>query len=223
MTRIKLLGALLALGVLTTSNLAFGASYSVNDSLPSTITNWNDFLTVAKFNPALGTLTQVNIFLDGDVSGTAKYESQDGSASVISLNLQATITLQKPDLSFLVDVVPLANVVDNATAFDGIIDFGGTSGNTFNNLSGNASDSVSLTTPVDLALFTGPGSISFPAAAVGSSNATGAGNLISQFSSFAGAGVEVEYIYDEAVVPEPATLALTSLALLGLALNRRKR
>jgi hypothetical protein len=111
------------------------------------------------------------------------------------MNLQATITLQRPDLSTLVTVIPLAQTSDFVTAFDGSIDFGGTSGKTYSGLSGDATESNCVTDPADLALFTGTGTIVLPAKAIGTSTGSGAGNLILQFNTSASAQANVTYWY----------------------------
>jgi len=56
------------------------------------------------------------------------------------MNLPATITLKRPDDTPLASVIPLANTVDEVTTFDDTIDFGGTSGRTCSDLSGNKSE-----------------------------------------------------------------------------------
>lgn len=196
-----------------TSTISFG------DSIDSMVTNWDDALELSLFDPRLGELCEVKITLLGDVTGSASYESLDAAPANISLNLSATIELTRPDNSLLVQVVPLVNVADSASAFDGVIDFGGTSGNTFDDLAGDAMDMVVLTDPADLALFVGLGTISLPVSAAGASTATGAGNIVSQFSTFAGAGAEILYTYKP--VPEPTSIALIGLGVAGVLASRR--
>ena len=183
-------------------------------------TNWANSLNVPQFNPALGTLTQIDFSLSGHVEGTAKFESLDASPATINLSLQATISLQRPDLSSLVTVIPVANTSDNVSAYDNTMDFDGSSGKTYSGLSGN--DTLMFSSPpplADLALFTGVGSINLPVSATGSSSGSGAGNLITQFLTSASAEASVTYHYTPA--PEPASLAL--LALGGSVALRRRR
>jgi hypothetical protein len=167
-----------------------------SDSTPFTFTNWTGSVTVPKFNPSLGDLVSIQFTLQGDVRGSARAESLDNSATVVTTQFSATISLTRPDNSVIVVSVPLANFVDSFTAFDGTIDFAGTSGVTHSGI--NASDIQSATSPPplsDLALFTGAGNITLPVAAQGSSVANGSGNLITQFTTEASASVRVCYTY----------------------------
>ena len=170
-------------------------------SIPLATTNWSSSLSVPKFDPALGILTQVQFTLDGHIQGEAKFESQDAAASTVTMTFQSTLTLTRPDNSLLVVVIPQSVFVDPVASFDGVIDFGGTSGMTHANIT--ASQSAMFTSPrplSDLALFTGPsgnpGSIVLPVVAQGTSNASGAGNLLLQFSQQARADVTVCYVYE---------------------------
>lgn len=221
MRKLRFLLVGLVLSIACTS--AHGAMVMYSDSVPVQTTNWSDTMMLPLFDPSLGTLTSVKLTLEGSVSGTASYESLDASPATIDLNLQATITLQKPDLSNLVQIIPLANVSENASAFDGTIDFGGTSGNTFAGLNGSDMDMTTLVLPADLALFTGVGNINLPVSGTGSSSGSGAGNLITQFATSAGATAKVTYTFEP--VPEPASFVLFGLGALGLAAGawRRRR
>ncbi|MBL8862619.1 MAG: choice-of-anchor E domain-containing protein [Planctomycetes bacterium] len=166
------------------------------DTIPLQPTNWGSSVSVPKFNPNLGQLVSITFRLTGNVQGTARAESLDAAPTIVNTSFQAQITLTRPDLSALVVTLPVANFSDSFTAFDGAIDFGGTSGITHGNI--NVSDtqqSVSPPPASDLLLFTGPGNIVLPVSANGSSIATGAGNLITQFTTDAAASVEVCYTY----------------------------
>ena len=165
------------------------------DSIPLATTNWNDIVSVPQFDPSLGVLLSVDFELTGGIFGSAAIESLDAQASTVTTSYQATLTLTRPDMSTLVVAVPMQQFVDNLTSFDGTIDFGGTSGITHGNISTQDVQSVNTTAPADLALFTGLGNIDLPVDAVGSSTASGSGNLITQFLTDAEASVKVCYNY----------------------------
>jgi hypothetical protein len=194
-------------------------SVSFTDTIPMTTTTWFDTLSVPKFDPALGTLLGIDFSLTGTVSGSAAYESLDADPATITLNLTAEVVVQRPDLSQLIVVLPVVNVVENSAAFDGTIDFDGPSGSTFTNLNATLTNTASSPPPAsDLVLFTGPGTINLPVSASGMSSGSGAGNLILQFATSAEAEFTVTYHY---LVPEPATLAM--LAGGAIPLFRRRR
>ncbi|MCA8979693.1 MAG: choice-of-anchor E domain-containing protein [Planctomycetes bacterium] len=166
-----------------------------SDSIALQLTNWDDFLTVPKFNVPGATLLSVDFTLDGGAEGGARIESLDAQPATVNTAFQATITLQRPDLTVIAVTLPVANFSDNLSAFDGTIDFGGTSGTEHLNIMASDSDMQSTSAPADLALFSGPGTISLPCKAQGSSTASGAGNLITQFNTSAEASVTVTYNY----------------------------
>jgi hypothetical protein len=124
----------------------------------------------------------------------------------VNIQFSSTMTLTRPDNSVIVIVIPLANFSDPLSAFDGIIDFAGTSGVTHNGINATQSNSATSPPPLsDLILFTGlpgnPGTITLPVSAAGSSVASGPGNVISQFSQQAQASVEVCYTFQPNIPP----------------------
>lgn len=202
---------------------AQAASVSFGDTIATKKTTWSDSLSVSKFDPSLGTLTGVSWTFGGNVAGNAQAESLDAAPAVLSLDLKATITVQKPGGGQLAQVIPVVNNTYNASAFDGTIDFGGTSGVSFLGLTGSGSDSGSVPSS-DWADWTGIGNVTLATDAVGASAGTGAGNLITLFNTDAGADFRVTYSYDPAVVPEPGTLAMSGVVLLGaFGVWRRRR
>jgi len=194
---------LLALtGALVLAQLASAQLQQVcfNDTIPLQPTNWSSSMTVSKFDPNLGTLVSIDFTLSAQSQGDARAESLDASAAQVTLTFQNTVTLTRPDTSVIVVTIPEAQFMHVLSAFDGMIDFGGTSGVSHLGLVANDSDSVTAPPPPsDLALFTGPaglpGTITLPVAASGSSSASGPGNLTSNFTSAASASLQVCYNY----------------------------
>ncbi len=166
------------------------------DAIPLQPTNWTGSVSIPKFNPNLGTLQSISFQLTGNVQGAARAESLDASPTIVNTSFAATITLTRPDLTPIVVSTPLGNFSDSFTIFDGVIDFAGTSGITHSGI--NVTDIQTFTSPPplsDLTLFSGAGNIVLPVTAQGSSLATGAGNLITQFQTDAAADVQVCYTY----------------------------
>lgn len=217
-----MLAAFSALSLAATAMANPGAQVCHDVSLPATRTNWNSLVTIPKFDPTLGELIRVRWRIVGQVSGGVSFESLDASSTTIATSLSASISLTRPDSSLLSVALPVVNNTDAASAFDGTIDFGGTSGKSYTGLAGSAMATSSSTTAADLALFsaTSPGeTISLPVNASGTSSGSGAGNLLLLFETFAAASVRVCYEYT--IIPAPS--AMSMLALGGIMATRRRR
>lgn len=212
-----------ALAVAALAGAAFATeTVSYDATFNMARTNWSANLVVPKFDPALGNLLSVSWTLNGDVTGSASFESLDADTATILTSLAATITMFRPDSSVLDVVIPVVNNSDSATAFDGAVDFAGTSGKAYNDLAGSQTESDSTTAAADLALFSASfigETVSLPVTAVGSSSGSGAGNLLLLFNTFAGADIKILYTYE--LVPAPGALALMGLG--GLVATRRRR
>lgn len=215
-----LAATLLPVGIAQAATLT--KTYS--DTIDPARTNFSDSVSIAQFDSSLGDLTKIIVELTGSVSGSIQLESTDAAPANVTANLKSQIKLQRPDMSDLVVVLPEASKTANFTAFDGTVDFGGTSGLTINNLSQTATNSISFTDPSDFALFLGKGNLVLPVAAIGQSNASGAGNLATVFQTFAGANITVSYEYTEkpTAVPEP-NAPMGALALVGLGMMAKRK
>jgi hypothetical protein len=213
--------------IATVAGLAVAASAGVqtegySGSFSLATTNWNQSFQIAGFDTQNGNreLVEVNIRLAGEVQGDAKAESLDAAPAEIFLALQATLTLELMATNTqLAEVIPVVNTSFNADAFDGSIDFGGTSGVSLLGLQGFGNVNESSTDAGVLAQFSDVAFVDLIANADGSSFGSGAGNLITQFATAAALEYEVEYKYR--LVPTPGAASL--LAVGGLAFIRRRR
>jgi hypothetical protein len=194
MLRSSIFGSLLVLSL--ASLPATAGTLCQTRAVPSAATNWNSSLSFQKFDTTLGALTSISVKLTGTVAGAVLLESTDNAATLISTTYQVILTVQRPDFSPLVTVTPGTNFVDNLGPYDNVLDFGGTSGTQHLGIALSQNLTVTVPPPAsDLALFTGAGTIALPVSAVANSTAVGAGNLVTQFITAAGATVELCYEY----------------------------
>lgn len=159
-------------------------------------TNWSTSITIPKHDPNVGALTAVTIQLIGSADGSVSLESLDGLPTVVTTTYQAVIAVQRPDTSVLLSVAPTAGFVDSLATYDGVLDFGGSSGTQHLNISLTQTQTLVITPPAaDLALFIGGGTLTLPVAGFANSSASGPGNIVSQFITRAGAQIMVCYDY----------------------------
>lgn len=226
MLRSLLLSTALVAGVGTAAS---AATISDTATLGALATNFSgETASVDQFDSSLGTLNSVTIELFGNVSGTFQYESQDGSPATVNMNLSAEVGLSTAGLGEFLVALPTLSQTFNTTAFDGSIDFAGTSGGTVTGLNSSDDETTTLLGG-DMSEFIGLGTIDLFVSGVGLSSASGPGNLFQGFSTLAGASVTVTYDYTEATTPPPSPvplpagmpLMLVGLAALGIAKRRK--
>lgn len=209
-----------ALAIAAASSTASAAVISYSATIPIGQTNWSMNPSLPQWDPALfpgQTLVGVKLTVNASVLGDARAESLDASPSVITYGVSATVTATGPG-GLVVNVLPLAGGNFNASAFDGSNDFGGTSGFSLLNITNSASNSNSFTNPPDnLAAYIGAATFLVPTTAVGTSSASGPGNLVSSFRTLSGADVIIEYTY----IPAPGAIGVLGFG--ALVATRRRR
>ena len=190
------------------------------------LTDWTHTLNANQFNTLGGTLVlnQIDVAFQAQTLGDAKFEHLDPtSGATITMNLATVMTASYLN-GIVLSLTPTASTTDTVGAFDGVIDFGGTSGKTYTGLTATTSTSATYTTGAEMGVFTGPGTVAFNLAANGASTAGGSGNLVTQFADTARSTVTITYTYSESgTTPEPATMAMLGSALIGLGVLGRKR
>lgn len=158
---------------------------------------------VPKFDLAGQCLTSVCVKLDGSITGLIAFENYQNFPVVVNAAIEAGITLQRPDLTTIVAVQPIYSVTDSLPIYDNVLDYGGTSGRTYNNVGSADADSLCLSTNADLALFSGAGTINLPGFATDLSSQTGASSW--SLGERAYATITVTYNYSTCPVPARQT------------------
>jgi protocatechuate 3,4-dioxygenase beta subunit len=163
-------------------------------SVPDSPTDWTQTVSIAQFNPSLGQLTSIDVINADTFTSHIRVESLDSAPSTITATVSGALTLSGPAVASLL-TNSSASQTFQATAFDGTIDFGGTSGHDFGSQTAPGSNQITLTNATDLAQFLGTGSVSFTEVTRATSSASGAGNLLTQINSSASAHLSVVYHY----------------------------
>jgi len=163
------------------------------DAVPDTNTDWNQTVTVTQFDPALGILTDISLYAEVADTQILRMENMDAAPCTGTSTGTASVTLTAPNAS---TIVASANNVFTSplTAFDGVIDFAGTSGNSSALLIG-AANTTTPYPPADYADFVGLGTVDMNVFADGTSVVTGCGNHIAQVTTTAAANICVIYTY----------------------------
>ncbi len=164
-------------------------------TIPEMLAGFSVTRSVAQFDPDLGELVEVEIITNGEI--TSAIEAENTSTMVtsgITGLVSGTMTLSGPGFNLRSIVQENAGSF-NASAFDGVLDFAGTSGETFDPKTAVApTESVQLTGNQLLA-FIGTGEVDLTKTVEVNSSATGGGNLLVGINSTAEANFVVRYKY----------------------------
>jgi hypothetical protein len=168
-------------------------------------TDFTQTMGVAQFNPALGTLTSVEVYSDGTLTSDIKAENLDSAPGNVTGTVSGTFTLQAPGLAPLT-LTPSTTENASLGAFGGSIDFTGPSGTDFGPQSAHDFKVVTLNPgTTDLSAFVGTGTVNVTETAQATSSAGGPGNLAAMINSTASARVRVIYYYTPSNALGPGT------------------
>lgn len=162
-------------------------------TFPEATANQTRLGQIPQFDPALGILESVEIRVDGRFVSNIRVENLDPTPSAITSTVGGFVILVGPGVSSEVNA-PEASEVFYATAFDGTLDFAGSSGRDFGARTVTGSGSFLLSNADDLSHYRGSGTVSFSLTTAATSRVSG-GNLAAIINSTAGARVEVVYHY----------------------------
>lgn len=166
-------------------------------------TGGSESQTVAQFDPSLGTLTGIQILLNGKLTSDVQVENLDASPSNVGVQIGGNLTLQGPGFHPQ-SVTPSLNESTTLSAFDGALDYAGTSGKDFGNQSAQASHSLNLSAASnDLSAWIGKGAVTLTELAQSTSTVSGSGNEQVHIATQGSGSVQVSYLYTPA--PPPAS------------------
>lgn len=186
---------LLSIGLLChLSSTARAETLVYTDTIPLTRTDWNDTLTIPRFDPTVGILTGVEITLTADITGAVGVENRAANPIAVLVQEQATVNLTLPMGGALAAGGTVISQNVNLGVSDGIIDFAGPGGITLPVLAAVA-NSQAMANQADLAFFSGAGTIPFPTDARVQWTGSGSGNMILEFNHFVNANLTVRYTY----------------------------
>jgi hypothetical protein len=174
---------------------------------PLASTDWTVTLSFPQFDPSLGTLMSVSFEARDSLVATFRVENMStSSANTVRDSSKAIVDLKRPDNTILLEVISAKEYTAAFPVYDGVMDFGGTSGITAADQVAYNSASWVTTASADLALFTGTGTIGLPCKATGKSYVSDtAGNVVQGVSTRAAAYVIVTYTFDAAVPAATST------------------
>ena len=148
------------------------------------------------FSSAMGTLTEVDVVTSGSFSTEFHAENLGSSRATIAGTTSGNLTINVPSGAIPV-TIPSVTETFNASPFDGDLDYAGTSGKNFAPVtSSSAPETTVLTSPADLAAFTGNFRIpiSVSGHATGSASSSN-GDLSDGFNTQTSATITVIYHY----------------------------
>ncbi|WP_374494136.1 choice-of-anchor E domain-containing protein [Zoogloea sp.] len=214
LTRVLVLTALLT-GAARADVISFSDSYS-----PGVANSWNHSFALNRFDASLGVLNSVTFSYGGSVTSQFRLENLEARPVTLMTQAGANLVFYGPVSRSIAAYASASEAVD---AFDGVVDYGGASGALIGPLT--ATNANTLAPLGALADLIGVGRFTIDAQAFGSPTARGDGQLAADIVTEITGWISVSYDYTPTVrdLPEPASMALVGIAVLGMGGLRRRR
>ena len=181
----------------TDATLSTATKTEVKTSTITGTTNYIAPIDVPQFDPALGTLTRVKVEFTGELEATIQAENlSTSSGDSVTATLNGDVSMTGPGVSFD-EPLTHAPLTANLTVFDGVSDFGGTSGVNFGKVAVTNSSLKTLSAAAgdDLSAFTGTGNYEGFVDSTALVKVMGGGNLDATTVSSTSATIQVTYEY----------------------------
>lgn len=177
-------------------------------TIAATPEGWTALVPFQQFDPSLGTLTGVQVLLNGTLTGSISLENLGSAAATVTVAVPGTIDVSANgvDLGSL-DFAsgPIATVT--LGAFDGVKDFAGSSGTVISKEFSAGNLTTGFDDTSDLARFTGTGTVDLSLTSDGSSQVIGDADLRDLLNINSGGVVTLQYQY---TAPGEAAAATSS-------------
>lgn len=175
------------IALILTSVAALAATSTHTLTVFPTATNWSVTNAIPQWNPADGTLNSVTVTVAGNVSSRFRAESRDTTDGVITATTDAHVTATTGGVTADAAIAPTHTQA--VTAYDGVLDYAGTSGFTVTSVAtGSDAEVASVLTP-----FIGTGTVPVTAGATATASYEGPGDYRFIVNTTASAIVIVTY------------------------------
>ncbi len=161
------------------------------------------YQSVPQFDLPGQCLTSVCVQATAHGAGFLSFENIQTFPTTVTSNFEVQVTLRRPDLSPVMVLQPLQAFSGPVTSYDGVADYAGTSGVTHSGLDVSVGNTVCLASALDLALFTGAGTVNLPCTAFNMSSQFGANSWSIGLQAYV--SYSVTYNYMECGVPAEQT------------------
>jgi len=172
------------------------------DAVPDQPTLWEKQMQLPKFDPSLGTLQKAVLDLKGRIESNVFLEHLSAEAVVnFTIQVKGNITISKNNAPLMVGNIVLQKT-GAATAYDGVLDYAGSSGLRFLGISDSMNDSVSVTNLASVTASTPGETFNLSARGAAHFDLIGPGNYAFIVLTNASADACVTYKYEtEKVIP----------------------